>query len=85
MKGGIMEIMIFEKGVWRLEKAESDSPGEAKAMNRDSYSDPLKNLTLYEQEDFHERAAIMEFDASLPREEAERHALRIILAKRNLN
>lgn len=42
-------------------------------------------LTPIEQEDFEERAAIMEFDSNLTREEAEHQALRIILTKKNLN
>jgi len=80
-----MEIMIFENGVWRLEKAGIDAPAEIGKMIRGSDTDPLNNLTAIEQEDFEERAAIMEFDANLTREEAECQALRIILAKRNLN
>lgn len=77
--------MIFEKGVWRLEKTETNSPTEAGELNRDSDTNPLNNLSPSQQEDFEERSAIMEFDAGLSREEAEREALRIILTKRNLN
>jgi len=80
-----MEIMIFENGVWRLEKAGIEAPAENKKTNRNLDTNPLNNLTAIEQEDFEERAAIMEFDGNLTREEAERQALRIILAKRNLN
>ena len=40
------------------------------------------NLTPSEQEEYEERAAIMEFDGRLPRARAEKEAMRIILAKR---
>ena len=39
-------------------------------------------LTPAEREDYAERAAILEFDAGLPRAEAERRALAIVLGKR---
>ena len=39
-------------------------------------------LTDEEQEDFKERAAIMEFEGNMPRGEAERRALERILEKR---
>ena len=41
-------------------------------------------LTDEELEDFEERAAIMEFEGEMPREEAERKALERILKLRNL-
>jgi hypothetical protein len=43
------------------------------------------SLSQAEQEDFQERAAIMEFEGKLSPEEAEREALRIVLAKQLLN
>ena len=42
----------------------------------------LHNLSQDEQEIFEERAAIMEYDGCLPRSEAEKLSLEIILAKR---
>lgn len=39
-------------------------------------------LTVAEQEEYEERAGIIEFDGGLPRPVAEREALRIVLAKR---
>lgn len=39
-------------------------------------------LTAVEQEEFEERAAIMEFDGRLPRKAAEAEAMRLIIAKR---
>jgi hypothetical protein len=39
-------------------------------------------LTPAEREDYTERAAILEFEAGLPRAEAERRALAIVVAKR---
>ena len=39
-------------------------------------------LTPAEREDYTERAAILEFEAGLPRAEAERRAFAIVLAKR---
>ena len=39
-------------------------------------------LTADEQEEFEERAAILEYDGRLPRARAEAEAMRIILAKR---
>ena len=38
-------------------------------------------LTPAEQEEYEERAAIMEFDGKLPRAKAEAEAMRLILAK----
>ena len=50
--------------------------------------DPLiyeiyETLTDNMKEDFHERAAIIEFDSNLPREHAERLAMNAVLAKMN--
>ena len=39
-------------------------------------------MTPSEQEEYEERAAIMEFDGKLPRAKAEAEAMRLILAKR---
>ena len=39
-------------------------------------------MTEAEREDYEERAAIMEYDGGLSREEAERQAWRIVMAKR---
>ena len=41
--------------------------------------DPLARLTEAERADFEERAAIMEFEGGLPRAEAERRALLLVL------
>ena len=50
--------------------------------------DPLiheiyETLTVDLKEEFHERAAIIEFDSNLPREHAERLAMEAVLAKMN--
>ena len=50
--------------------------------------DPLiyeiyETLTVDLKEEFHERAAIIEFDSNLPREHAERLAMNAVLAKMN--
>lgn len=42
-----------------------------------------ENLTESEREAFEERAAIMEYDGRMPREIAERRAMREILEERN--
>lgn len=53
---------------------EKQSPEEVQTI--------LHNLSQDEQEIFEERAAIMEYDGCLPRSEAEKLSLEIILAKR---
>ena len=50
--------------------------------------DPLvtelyETLTVDLKEEFHERAAIIEFDSNLPRDHAERLAMGIVLTKMN--
>ena len=50
--------------------------------------DPLvaelyETLTVGLKEEFHERAAIIEFDSNLPRDHAERLAMDAVLAKMN--
>ena len=50
--------------------------------------DPLvaevyETLTVDLKEEFHERAAIIEFDSNLPRDHAERLAMDAVLAKMN--
>jgi len=50
--------------------------------------DPLiheiyETLTVDLKEEFHERAAIIEFDSNLPREHAERLAMEAVLTKMN--
>ena len=50
--------------------------------------DPLvseisETLTVDLKEEFHERAAIIEFDSNLPRDNAERLAMDAVLAKMN--
>ena len=50
--------------------------------------DPLiyeiyETLTDNMKEDFHERAAIIEFDSNIPRDNAERQAVDAVLAKMN--
>ena len=42
----------------------------------DTFTDNLK-------EEFHERAAIIEFDSNIPRDNAERQAMDAVLAKMN--
>lgn len=46
-----------------------------------SIEDFLRGLTVEDKESFEERAAIMEFEGGLPREEAEREALKLLLMK----
>jgi hypothetical protein len=41
----------------------------------------LLRLTPDQREQFHERAAIKEYDGKLPREQAEREAMREVLAQ----
>jgi len=43
------------------------------------------DMTPEEKEEFEERAAIMEYDGALSREEAESEALAIVLKKRTRN
>ena len=50
--------------------------------------DPLiteayETLTVDLKEEFHERAAIIEFDSNIPRDHAERQAMNAVLAKMN--
>ena len=46
-------------------------------------SEVYETLTVDLKEEFHERAAIIEFDSNLPREHAERLAMDAVLAKMN--
>ena len=46
-------------------------------------SEVYATLTDNLKEDFHERAAIIEFDSNLPRDHAERLAMDAVLAKMN--
>jgi len=49
------------------------------------HTESQDQLTESEREDFNERAGILEFDAKMSREDAERIALAAILAKRTIN
>ena len=46
-------------------------------------SEVYETLTVDLKEEFHERAAIIEFDSNLPREHAERMAMESVFAKMN--
>ena len=46
-------------------------------------SEAYETLTDTLKEEFHERAAIIEFDSNLPRDHAERLAMDALLAKMN--
>jgi hypothetical protein len=43
----------------------------------------FSDLTEEQREDFEERAAIMEYDGGLPREEAEKLALKIVIGEKD--
>ena len=61
-------------------------PGRRMEENDQTGGKPdIHDLSADESEDFEERAAIMEFDGGLPREQAEQEALRLILKKRLAN
>jgi hypothetical protein len=45
-------------------------------------SELMIGLNIPEREELEERAAILEFDAGLPRDEAERQAREMVLARR---
>ena len=46
-------------------------------------SEVYETLTVDLEEEFHERASIIEFDSNLPREHAERLAMNAVPAKMN--
>ena len=46
-------------------------------------SEIYETLTVDLKEEFHERAAIIEFDSNLPRDNAERLAMNAVLEKMN--
>jgi hypothetical protein len=46
-------------------------------------SEAYETLTVDLKEEFHERAAIIEFDSNIPRDHAERLAMDAVLAKMN--
>ena len=46
-------------------------------------SEAYETLTVDLKEEFHERAAIIEFDSNIPRDNAERLAMDAVLAKMN--
>ena len=46
-------------------------------------SEAYETLTVDLKEEFHERAAIIEFDSNLPRDNAERQAMNAVLEKMN--
>ena len=46
-------------------------------------SEAYETLTDTLKEEFHERAAIIEFDSNIPRDNAERQAMDAVLAKMN--
>ena len=46
-------------------------------------SEIYETLTVDLKEEFHERAAIIEFDSNIPRDHAERLAMDAVLAKMN--
>ena len=46
-------------------------------------SEIYETLTVDLKEEFHERAAIIEFDSNIPRDNAERLAMDAVLAKMN--
>ena len=66
-------------------KIDGNFKGENDSKSFPVISTGIEGLTETEKEDFEERAAIMEFDGNIPREEAETKALERILKQRKLN
>lgn len=61
-------------------------PGRRMDENDQTGGKPdIHDLSADESEDFEERSAIIEYEAGLPREQAEQEALRLILKKRLAN
>ena len=77
-----MEIMTLYKGKWEITKIYTFKSHNVHEVN---FSEKLNQLSCDELEDFEERAAIMEFEGELTKEQAEQEAWKIILRKRTLN
>ncbi|MGH1364214.1 MAG: hypothetical protein ACRBF0_11690 [Calditrichia bacterium] len=80
-----MEVMIFEKGEWRIESCDPPKTKDYSKLVTVAQRILIDRFSGIEKEQFDERAAIIECDGGLSREVAEKMSLRLILSARFKN